>query len=151
MRVRTRFSRDLIAHEYRDLEREWYARLKASGFDDIEPHDNPMNTRLIGHWYTSMQYCKRGVETGAAELFRLLDEWLDTTRYRTRADRWFLMARGEGYDWHELENRLPGWGRGSKARVLRQITECLAFHGLKRTVRPNGPYGPRKTPAQNAA
>lgn len=139
MKAVTRFSRNQIAAEYRDLEREWYARLRASGFVDIEPYDNPMNTHLIGHWHQTMQAAKRGVYTGAAELFRLLHEWLDETRYPTRPDRWFLMARGEGYDWNELADRWAPWRPSAKRHVLRQITACLAAHGLRRTVRPNGP------------
>lgn len=129
-RIVTRFARDKIAAKYADLEREWYAKLAATGFVDIEPYDNPMNTRMVSHWHTTMQQCKRGVETGSAEFHRLLYEWLDETRYRVRGDRFLLAARAEGFDWNELADRFGFDTAGVRKRVLKQSRAMLKSYGL---------------------
>lgn len=128
----TRFAREKIAREHRELEREWYAKLKASGFDDIEPYDNAMNTRMIGHWHTTMQYVKRGVFSGNAEKFRLFFEWLDVTRYRHgRKERWLCAGYCEGFDWAELVDRFGVDVTDAKLRVQKQLRHCLKTYGIK--------------------
>lgn len=127
----TRFAREKIAGQYADLEREWYQRLADTGFVDIEPFDNPMNTRLISHWHTTMQVCKRGVSTGAAEMYRLLYEWIDRARYRTRGDRWLLAAWCEGFDWVEMVQRFGFDTDRAKLRVSKHRRAMLRSLGLE--------------------
>ncbi|HXJ76107.1 MAG TPA: hypothetical protein VNM37_24840 [Candidatus Dormibacteraeota bacterium] len=131
----TRFSRDKIATPHAALEAEWYARLRDSGFDDIEPYNNPMNTRLVQHWHSTMQATKKGVWTGGAEMFRLLYEWLDETRYRVRGDRFLLAARCEGFDWTELQQRFGVDVRKVRLKCLKQARHMLRARGLYKRFR----------------
>lgn len=130
----TRFAREKIARQHAALEREWYAKLEDTGFVDIEPYDNAMNTRLIGHWHTTMQQTKRGVLSGGAEMYRLLYEWLDRTRFANRMDRWLLAARCDGFDWNEMAERFAHVGSAGEAKIRcnRHIRAMLRGHGLAR-------------------
>jgi hypothetical protein len=130
----TRFAREKIATKYAALEREWYRKLQESGFVDIEPYDNPMNTRLVGHWHSTMQQTKRGVLSGGAEMYRLLYEWIDKTRFANRTDRWILAARCEGFDWAEIAERFAHVTRAQDAKIRcnRHIRAMLREHGLAR-------------------
>lgn len=131
MKIFTRFSRAKIARQYADLEAEWYAKLKASGFDDIEPYNNAMNTRLISHWHTTMQKTKQGVAGGGAEMYRLLYEWLDRARYRSRGERFMLAAKGDGFDWHEIVARFGFDTSRVRLHVNRHIRNCLRSYDLR--------------------
>lgn len=130
----TRFARDKIAAKYEALEREWYRRLEATGFVDIEPYGNAMNTRMVAHWHSTMQTAKRGVTSGGAEMYRLLYEWIDLTHFASRLDRWILAARCEGFDWQEIRERFTGVlsAREAKMRCNRHIRAMLREHGLDR-------------------
>jgi hypothetical protein len=128
---KSRFGRDKIASKYQALEAKWYAKLRASGFVDIEPYGNPMNTRLIDHWYSTMRALQRGVVTGQAELYRLLYEWIDETRYRGRIDRFALAARCEGFDYNELADRFGTDFHDTRRKILVQVRRCLRSYGLQ--------------------
>jgi hypothetical protein len=131
----TRFARDKIKSTHAALEAEWYGKLRDSGFVDIEPYANPMNTRLVQHWHSTMQATKKGVYTGSAELFRLLYEWLDETRYRVRGDRFLLAARCEGFDWNEIQERYGVDTRNCRLKCLKQTRNMLKSHGLHKRFR----------------
>lgn len=104
-----RFGRRQIATKYQALEREWYGRLKATGFTDIEVYGDPHNTYLRGHHVEMKKLQVRGALCGAAEYMRLGEELLDLAVWRTRNERWMFAAWcKEGWDCKELSARWPG-------------------------------------------
>lgn len=103
-----RHGRKPIAEPSRALEREWYAKLKATGFDDIEVYDNNSNTYLRGHHLEARKRVVRGTETGTAERMRLAEEWLELEAWPTRTERWLWSAWSKGgWDYLELAARWP--------------------------------------------
>lgn len=104
-KITDRYGRDKIAPKYAALEAEWYQKLADSGFVDIEPYGTPLDTYLRDHHIESTKRMVRGVETGKAEYFRLLYEWLDIGHHRSRAERWALSALCEGFDCREITAR----------------------------------------------
>ncbi len=131
----TRFGRNKIAAPYRALEAHWYGLLRESGFDDIEVYDNPMNTRLVQHWHSTMHAATRGVDTGGAEFFRLLYEWIDETRYHSRSERFLLAARCAGFDWVELGDRFGCVPPAVRLKLLAQCRAMLRSYSLRKNFR----------------
>lgn len=111
-----RFGRRKIATMYQALEAEWYGRLKAAGFEDIEVYGDPHNTYLRGHHVEMRNVQVRGALYGSAEYMRLGEELLDLAVWRTRNERWMFAAWvKEGWDCKELARRWPGQRRSASA------------------------------------
>jgi hypothetical protein len=133
-----RYGRKQIAPPYRDLEREWYARLAETGFEDIEVYDNVNNTYLRGHHLEARKRMVRGTQTGTAEEMRLAEEWLDIDAWKTRTERWLWAARVKaGWDYLELADRWPA--AVSRAQAIRARFVTRTRHMLEHfTSRLNG-------------
>jgi hypothetical protein len=104
-----RFGRRKISTLHAALEAEWYGRLKATGFNDIETYGDPHNTYLSGHHLEMRHIQMQGALTASAEYMRLGEELLDLEVWRTRNERWMFAAWvKEGWDCRELSTRWPG-------------------------------------------
>jgi hypothetical protein len=104
-----RYGRRKIASQYAALEAEWYDRLKATGFNDIEVYGDPHNTYLREHHVEMKKVQVRGTLGGNAEYMRLGEELLDLEVWRTRNERWMFAAWVKaGWDCKELATRWPG-------------------------------------------
>jgi len=75
------------------LQAEWYGRLKESGFDDIEVHENEDNHFLSR---SANERWATGLIDGTAELFRLAEMWLHVGQWPTRRDRIFFAQWADG-------------------------------------------------------
>lgn len=113
MARRDRYGRDKMSPELAALTRVWYAKLKETGFHDIEPHPDRLavNSYLDGHHIEARKRAMRGATTGKSELFRLADRWVHDEQWRTRAERtaWVLWSRG--YDLTEVYERVARLGK----------------------------------------
>lgn len=116
--------------EFQKLQGEWYAKLKETGFRDIEPSERlGKNSFMADHWIETKKRVWRGVETGKAELFRLATQWIDKPIWRTRTERWAWAAWTTGWDFHEITARFPSLGSpGALAgRVRTQVGRMLKW------------------------
>lgn len=124
-----RFGRRNIAPQYAALEAEWYDRLKATGFDDIEVYGDPHNTYLRGHHLEMREVQVHGAQFGTAEYMRLGEELLDLAVWRTRNERWMFAAWvKQGWDCKELATRWPGMrmsASGLNANFTRHMRAAL--------------------------
>lgn len=127
---RDRFGRAMEPSEaFAKLQTEWYDKLEASGFEDIEPRPERLqiNSYLRDHWIETKKRVERGVETGKAELFRLAYRWMDIPVWRSRHERWGWAAWTSGWDFREITARFPSLGsHGAFAgRARTQINRFL--------------------------
>jgi hypothetical protein len=82
--------------EFRKLQKEWYKKLKASGFNDVEAHESERDHFMTEHHLMMSGRQQRGVVTGEAEFYRLAAQWLHIDRWPTRRDRIHFAAWAEG-------------------------------------------------------
>lgn len=126
-----RFGRRMDSPEFATLQSEWYDKLEAVGFQDIEPRPERLlvNSYLKGHYIEARKRAVRGVMTGKAELFRLAERWIDIHRWGRRIDRWAWACWMSGWDCHEIVVRRPELGlqRALGGRIRTVTRYMLAF------------------------
>jgi len=77
--------------EFLKLQKEWYGKLKADGFTDIERVDGTLTDH--DPFFPEMQAHRkeqrriRGQDD--AEFFRLMEQWINVYRWHTRRERWY--------------------------------------------------------------
>jgi hypothetical protein len=110
--------------ELRALERDWYEKLAATGFDDIETMPwNDHNTFLYHHSIVASRTFAAAERSGGTELGRLIFEYADARRWRYRWQRQLWAAIGLG--WHATELVRLGWFPHRAQRHAHQIRQDM--------------------------
>lgn len=124
--------------EFRKLQREWYAKLKADGFDDIERHnlhdDNPLMRR---HKHEVQITVERGARMGREEYFRRAGHWSWDRTFpdRRAAHVWRLHAVGVPY--REIAKRvavIPACKPSSVFYVIEREAQAMVDYYKHETV-----------------
>lgn len=110
--------------EFLKLRWEWYAKLKKSGFKDIEYQDQATGNPLpVLRGYSAMD-AKRFYRADAAEYYRLAEHHILSVKKRYGASSWEVRA----WEAHSL-----GYGV-AKIYRRRRLAEHTSLGGLKRFI-----------------
>lgn len=83
--------------EYRQLQREYYDRLRATGFVDIERWGGNGDTDfLAGHFYEARRVVKRGRRTGGEAFAEVFQAWVLSRTWPTRLQRLAAACMAQG-------------------------------------------------------
>lgn len=114
--------------EFGKLEAEWYAKLAASGFVDIEPPPVTLKKRsyLDDHWLATASKHVRGCETGAAEIYRLVTSEMDSARFPSRSARVQAALHLSGHTHRGAKAVTDGWGMAAYGKLGPLVKDMLA-------------------------
>lgn len=86
--------------QFRQLQKEWYKKLKDDGFDDIEPINN--TPFLKRHQYKTQEIYWAGKDRLGEEYFRLASIWYWHGDFDSDWDRWVWLKHSEGRSEREI-------------------------------------------------
>ncbi len=112
------------------LQAEWYKKLAADGFNDVERTDYA----LADGDYRGLVAARRTADTkarmvdGTAEVYRFAEQWVNTRRWRRRRDRLGMLFWALGIP---LPANFPGRAgtRNSRKPLVREMLEELRNRG----------------------
>lgn len=110
------------------LQREWYDKLKETGFDDIEDTNSPRE--MLKTWHSRCFLNKNEVETSAkAEYYTNAQQVLYSYKFRTMADQMLWEYHANGLSIREIaaatrDSPAP-MHRSSVFRALKRIIKAL--------------------------
>lgn len=118
------------------LEREWYQKLAAAGFKDIEPKPWTLksNSYLTAHWLTSADSHASGIRTAGAERARLVYKAMHVATFPSmgiRAAAAWIASEGVSKEaaMRALKAReVPD--RSATKSMLRRVVESLTGIGI---------------------
>jgi len=119
------------------LKREWYAKLRASGFQDIETgdeHDGLLKTDK------RFQDGHESADAAQAEYYRLASSFLYEHRFKTPRDRRIWEAHAEGVPMREIAKRCRTYVRLVHATV-NTLRALMLAEPTSRMGRPRVPGG----------
>lgn len=113
------------------LQDVWYAKLAESGFVDIEPP--PANLKrcsyMSGHWLSTADRHVRGCETGAAEMYRVIESQMGTVRFPSRTARFEVALHLSGHTHRSAQQSAQC--RGIKPYMkLGQLVKLMLRQGI---------------------
>lgn len=95
------------------LKREWYVKLAADGFVDIEAdqvdsslEDNNRPFRMLDYIWQQSRH-QTAAHQGTEEYYSLALEWLDRCRWLSRRQRWHFMEWAHGAELKSIFERHP--------------------------------------------
>lgn len=83
----------------------WYAKLKSTGFDDVESGFDLPDTLMKRGWINTARQAQSGEERGGAEWYRLCAGELSLARFETRGARFVWVQYCEGWNIPEIVQR----------------------------------------------
>lgn len=104
--------------EFKELQAEWYAKLKVSGFQDAEVliDGEPLLRQGADHPY---RYSEPTARVCKEAYFRILSEYVRQAPFRNKTDRIILVLRAEGAKIQQICDTLAFLGRGRYRGTIR--------------------------------
>lgn len=107
--------------EFRALRAEWYAKLKADGFDDIEENrDEPafdVDSAFRDFDYRRAEQRAKDL-SGAAAYYTIAQQWMDRGRWRSRRERFYFNEWAFGRDIKDIHANHPVDPQISYSRIV---------------------------------
>jgi hypothetical protein len=124
---------------FKELQAKWYAKLKKTGFNDIESHtqndDNPDGS--LKEWHSQRFYINNRVEDFKQKerYYQLATQFTYDYKFNDEQDKiiWDLHANGSSV--REISKQLnkKGYDRTSVHKVIKKLRNVLfQLHGIKK-------------------
>lgn len=95
---------------FAELEAEWYGKLEASGFRDVEPAGKPLFMRE--HHLETAKKVRDGWRTGAWVFYEVWQRWVLSRAWPSRSARLAAACMAEGVSAAEIPSLLPRCPKG---------------------------------------
>lgn len=115
-------SRTFRTKEFKVLEDLWYKKLKATGFEDIEPGKKYLKFSAEGYMSRSSNKGREAYFASKEEYFRLAGHFLYDHQFENETDRFIWERHAEGESLREIVVSLKS--KGVK-KALTQVKETI--------------------------
>lgn len=121
---------------FRALQEEWYAKLKSTGFKDIEAwpskDDGDLEANyLVDHGGRSREVVKHGETTQGAELFVVLGRYFHEARFPRLRERVYALLYVNGWKGSEIARLFPKTSAKTVNTYLAEFREAALAAGLQ--------------------
>ena len=122
--------------EFKELQDEWYEKLKKEGFNDIETDEDNLK-----QWesYIFSRYDENLIPF-KTEYFRLAGQFLHTHKFKSKKLRKMWKYHSEGYSFNEISEKMAHYEGASRSSIHVQVNK-LAKEMLKQYAATNEPEG----------
>jgi hypothetical protein len=112
--------------ELAELEREWYGKLYASGFEDIErePWRLKSCSYMKRHWLQTADTYVRGKMNGASEVRNLCDQAVQWVRFPSRSSRILASLVVSGWGIKDAQDAMVARGMAPTKLNLKDLREA---------------------------
>lgn len=122
--------------EFLKLQAEWYAKLKASGFRDIESWDLQENQNLepaflVDHVGRGRAVAEQGAQTQGADLFVVLGRHFHEARFPSFKHRTWALLYVNGWRGSEIAKLFPNVTDGRVTTYLAKFRAAALSTGLQ--------------------
>lgn len=124
--------------DYNTLRDEWYVKLKATGFRDIESWDLQENgdlepSFLVDHVGRGRAIAERGAETQGADLFVVLGRHFHEARFHNFTQRTWALLYVNGWRGSEIARLFPDTSSSAVTSFLAKFRAAALKNGMMRT------------------